>query len=406
MRQGQDDRLIYDMKTGHWATVCGRSGQLLTVTSTANDHLTSAAYGKHVIVLVPMTQVVVTSLNLPRLSQHKLRNAIPFALEDTLIDDLETYHYVIIQSANAKDKRTHVAIVAHATMQTWLDHLSTIGLNADQMIPIGYGISYKAERDVETSDASTVSPVVAIRPDNAEVLIRSGEHDVYACDVINLEFVLKSAGHNPSTVSIRNYGAENKQLIGSNCDHLPAGQFLEDISRHIMSSSVNLLEARYTTKGRKSYSKNRFKGVGLALIAFWFLSILIYPLGSYLILKQHAKELELAISDIYKKNFPKSTAIVAPKLRMQEKLNQINSQGGQQQLLLWLANIGDALAQQERIKCQRIDYQNHQLNLRIIATRSEDITLFSEALLQRGLTVKQQNASISGSTLHATLQIS
>lgn len=50
------------------------------------------ATGKEIIILVPAEDVLLTIVQLPDMSKTRLLEALPFALEDQLIADIDTLH--------------------------------------------------------------------------------------------------------------------------------------------------------------------------------------------------------------------------------------------------------------------------------------------------------------------------
>ncbi len=73
--------------------------------------LMQIAYDKQVIVIVPATDVLLTTTILPKMSQSRLQQALPYALEEQLITDVENLHFAIALK-QSNDELT-VAVVAH-----------------------------------------------------------------------------------------------------------------------------------------------------------------------------------------------------------------------------------------------------------------------------------------------------
>ena len=72
---------------------------------------------REVIVLVPSSEVLTTSVDIP-VKGTRLLAALPFALEENLAQDIEDLHFAAgIRRANG---RTPVSIVAHERMEEWL----------------------------------------------------------------------------------------------------------------------------------------------------------------------------------------------------------------------------------------------------------------------------------------------
>ena len=96
------------------------------------------AADRAVIVLVPATSVLTTTVNIPVRRGARLLAALPFALEEHVADDIENLHFV------AGERRDNgllpVAVVAHRQLQEWLERLQEVGISASKVIPENHGL--------------------------------------------------------------------------------------------------------------------------------------------------------------------------------------------------------------------------------------------------------------------------
>lgn len=97
------------------------------------ETLLPLAQNRRVVVLVPSADVRLASVRLPVRQASKALQAIPFALEDQLADDVETLHFAL--GNRQADGSWPVAVVAHARMAQWLGFFTERGLRPDAMIP-------------------------------------------------------------------------------------------------------------------------------------------------------------------------------------------------------------------------------------------------------------------------------
>lgn len=99
----------------------------------------AAVRGRPVIVLVPPTDTVTMTVQLPIRSKAKLQAALPFALEEQLADDVETLHFAAGQPRD--NGLRPVAIVAREKMDAWLAVLEDAGIQPWQLIAEHYGVA-------------------------------------------------------------------------------------------------------------------------------------------------------------------------------------------------------------------------------------------------------------------------
>lgn len=94
---------------------------------------------RKVIALVPGTEVLTTSVDLPVRAGARLQAALPYALEESVADDIDNLHFVA--GPRRDDGRTPVSVVSHECMETWLERLHEAGIHPARMIPENHGLA-------------------------------------------------------------------------------------------------------------------------------------------------------------------------------------------------------------------------------------------------------------------------
>lgn len=356
---------------------------------------------KEVQVLVPSEDVLLTSAKIPKMNRSKLMQALPFALEEQLISEVEQLHFA---TGDFQDGSLPVAIVAHEKIQQWLSVLQSWQIKADVLYPDVFALP------VEENIWHIVIKDIAI--------VRTGSFSGFACDKKNLNemlaLVLTEKGM-PTEIKIQNYSNENFSencFLDAEIKEIITEELKENTNLHYDLAKnlgqipfINLLQNTYHPKKSKFPHRSKLWKSALTLSIIWGLLLFSYPITSYFILKQRVDLLQNEISQIYKRNFPQATSLVAPKQRMESKLQKLSAEGSENHLLLLLGKIGKAMSEIPNIKINRFDFQNNQLNLDVTAAASEDFSAFTEFLQSQSLRVKQQNANLIGTRINATLSI-
>ena len=86
----------------------------------------AASEGRRVVVLVPGIEVLSTQVELPASSQARMRQIVPFSLEDSLADDIEGLLFAV--GARIGATSAAVAVVSKARLDGWLAELSAAGI--------------------------------------------------------------------------------------------------------------------------------------------------------------------------------------------------------------------------------------------------------------------------------------
>ena len=126
-------------KATRWIAVDSNGTRISTpVTGSLNEAVRDVA-GRDVIVLVPATTVLTTTVHIPARSGSRILAALPFALEENLAEDVEKLHFAA--GTRRENGRLPVAVVAHETLQEWLHRLQEAGIEAAKVIPENYGLA-------------------------------------------------------------------------------------------------------------------------------------------------------------------------------------------------------------------------------------------------------------------------
>ena len=87
-----------------------------------------------VIVLVPSSDVLTTSVDIPVKGGAKLAAALPFALEEFLADDVDDLHFA---SAMRRDNRQiPVSVVSRKLFAMWMQRLADAGIQPVSVVDI------------------------------------------------------------------------------------------------------------------------------------------------------------------------------------------------------------------------------------------------------------------------------
>ncbi len=355
--------------------------------------LTIYSQGYDITVIVPGEEVLLTQATLPKLSRQRLLQALPFALEEQLITDVQNLHFAI--GTSQADGSLPVAIITQQLMQTYIDTLKQVGISANTMVPATLALAFIPEQWQ-----------VAVLNDIC--LVRTGKYQGFACDHENLStfltLQLERAAEQPECLHIHYF---SNVIIPLNLPNIIVNEIactnknvLENMAN---DAAINLLQGTYAAKQSSSLTKKMWLASG-CVAASWIFLLFLNHIVSYFMLEHAVNKSDIAINAIYKKHFPAATSMVAPRERMQEKLKKV-SNADKNAILGLLGIIGNSLHQSPAIQLKQFDFREHALTLTIIAPSFDTLDLFSKSLKQQGLNVKQQSASIADTQVKANLII-
>lgn len=384
-----------------------------------------------VTVLVPSEDVLLLPVTLPPMSRSKLMHALPFALEEQLIGDIETQH--IVMGDLLESGEIPVAVVSHDKMSLWQTKLKEWGLQANRMLPAVLALPWE-----------TPQWHVAI---NDTCMIRNGRDSGFAGDPqIAPELIdaaLWAAANQPEKIVVHAYAKQtlssedssvqlarsqvnvtpllNQNDLVTKLSHLPSviehgiqvemkqcsqHNFLFDLAASLpTASSLNLLQGAYAAKRQRLRETKKIARVAAGLIAGFVLLLFLNPLVSSMLLQGRVSDLNAQIAKIYYHEFPNASSVVSPKRRMEDKVHKVSSQLGSNRFLLLMSYVGKAMQEATSISIKKLQYQQNHLSLEISAGNTADFTTFTEFLTHQSLSVKQQNAVVAGTHVNAVVEV-
>jgi hypothetical protein len=282
----------------------------------------------------------------------------------------------------------------------WLNQLQELNVQADILMPASFALPLEEN-----------TWVIAV---HELAIVRLNENAGFACEKNNLneflQMALTTSQVIPGEIHIYNYSQQGiahmlAMPVPIKEDFHEEKQFEKDLGNNAGKYPyINLLQGVYKSRKSRFPETRKLRKAGMMLAASLISLLILYPLVSWLILSHRASHLDIQIAEIYKRNFPQSTSIVAPRLRMEEKLKGANG-GNDNKLLILLGYLGDSMKNASGIHLKRLNFQQNKLSLELTASSSGDFSKFTEFLMQSGLKVRQENVNLLGATVSATVTV-
>ncbi len=141
------------------------------------EKLLPAARGQDVVLLIPSRDVLLTQTSVNTRNQRQLQQAVPFALEDSIADDLDTQH--IVWQTQATSSLVDVAIIRRERLREWVNALQTHQLRATSILPDLFALPWDAE-------------ATTLWEQGEHIWVRNGELSGYASSHAALPLLLDS----------------------------------------------------------------------------------------------------------------------------------------------------------------------------------------------------------------------
>ena len=360
------------------------------------------ASNAQVVVAIPSQDVLMLDVRLPGRNKQKLRHAVPYAVEDQLIDDVEQLHFAL--SPPQAEQIYSVATIDIKHMEAWTRILGAAGIHAHVMIPDVLALPVQEQSWVMLSDGD-------------KVLVRTGQYRGFVTEHGNIEVLLdaalREAKQKPRLIEL-SVPAENELSWPEAVADVTVVK--KELSQEITSMlacgyaaahGINLLQGEFSR--RENISKHLRPWYSTAaLFMVWLMWQGGLNVYQYYQLEVQNEALQGEIEQIYKRTFPKAKRVVNAPLQMRQKLKKLRKGAGQNQTSLqeMLTTAAPILQTAEGLLIKNLRYQDGRMNLELELKDLQTLDKLKEQLAQQaGWKVEIQSASTRKDKVESRMQI-
>jgi len=360
--------------------------------------------GLRTTLLVPTEDLLITSVSIPTSNKQKLRQAVPYALEEQLIDDVDDLHYAI--GAADSDGMRHVVIVKRAKMAEWLRPFDHSGLRLMACLPDIFILPQKAEG-------------WTLLIENHRALLRTANDAGYALpleglgELISTELSLQdlAEGAAPQKIDLIDCRRDADQFSTDQFDctveRIPCREGLESLITPELNRppALNLLQGEFSRSDELWRHLKPWRAAAVLLLATILLSMSGWVV-EYLRLIDQDQALQADIEKVYRQTFPSARKIINPRLQMEQKLAQLNrGQGGAGFSQLMVSAL-PVLLKVDGIKVEVLRYKQQSLEMELTLKDLPSIDKLKELMVAAGFQFKVKNASSSAGRVTGRVAIS
>ncbi|MEJ2645958.1 MAG: type II secretion system protein GspL, partial [Gammaproteobacteria bacterium] len=321
------------------------------------EDATALAAGRRVVVLVPAQDVVLTRVTLPTQHRQKALRAVPYALEEQVVGDVEDLHFALGPQQGSGEFA--VAVVARALMDRWQSQLRRAGISADLLCPETLALPW---RENEWS----------LWMDGARALVRTGANGGFEADGDILPQVLPIALEEADArpTRLRMYGGAG--LAGVDLGDVEsvteaAGDGLELLAAGIAETGpFNLLQGSYSRRAQVSRLWRPWRATAALLAVVAVVGLTGMGVESYQLSRQQ-QQLRQSIVEVFRTTFPKERRVVDARAQMAQGLEELqrSQQGGGKGFLELLGRTGAVLHEIPDVRIEGLNYRSGQLDLKL-----------------------------------------
>jgi len=366
---------------------------------------------RNIIVLVPATTVLTTSVNIPIKGGSRLRAALPYALEEQLADDIDDLHFAA--GARRESGQVPVAVVAHEQILEWLERLDEAGLSASMIVP-------------ENNGLARIPGTMSLLSADNQIMFNDGDDNEFVMqgvkpsDALAVTGALEESGNEdrvPGHLLVycspddeqrfqHDWNALRHELASVDVNLLPDGALPRLAVTVAAGNGINLLQGRY---GAKTEIGSLFQPWRYAAILFLTLGVLVFggKVADYYRLTQEETALKAQFEQVYRSIRPSDTReIVDPVAMVNSVRRSLGAPSALQVLLPSLAQLGQALQQNQAASIEAISYRAGVIDVRLTAPDVATLDKIQKAVSSAGrFSAAIQSTDQVGDKVNSRIQI-
>jgi general secretion pathway protein L len=366
------------------------------------DAATDALHAR-LTVYIPAGEVLLTRVSLPAGRRSQLLDALPYALEDDLIEDVDQLHCAL--GPKLASGEFVAAVIRKSRLESWLALLQAAGIQPRWMLPDALLLPWQPGHWS-----------LACETDSA--FLRTDHSLAWACDPAMLPTLLDrqlANGAPPGPIDV--YGCVDPELPAvfarhgvETVPHAPS-QAVElpalAMQSGLPGSELNLLQGSYAPRSRTRQRLRPWYAT-VALAASLLLLVLAGRTYEYYRLQDQNRQLAQRIEQVFRQAFPEVKRIVNPRAQMRHRLARLAGKTGAADtgFVELLARIAPPMSQTRGLQLQTLRYQSGRLDVQLEVKDLQTLEELRNRLAATGnLKVELKSANASDNKVQGRLLI-
>lgn len=376
------------------------------------DEAAALVEGRPVIVLVPATEALTTTIDLPIRAGARLLAALPYALEEQIATDVETMHFA---AGDKRDSgRRPVAAIARASIDAWLELLAEAGIQPWKVVPENYGLA-------------RIPGTMSVLIDDDCVMFNDGEDLEFALDSAKPSDALVASGHlversddtppEPSGHLVvycsaadeerlsHDWIALRHELSSVDINLLPDGALPRLAVTVASGAGVNLLQGRYGPKADYGSWLRPWRRVAVLLLVFVIAGFGAKGADYWRLTKEEAA-LQTQFTNAYQQIRPGGGAILDPVAAVNSIKRSLGTTTATPVFLASLNELAAALRSNGEADVEAVSYRAGVIDVRITSPDVETLGKIQKAVTASGqFTASIQSSDRVGDRINSRIQI-
>lgn len=354
--------------------------------------------GRRATLVVPGDDVLLAEAVVPGASPTRAQQAIPFALEEQLADDVDELHFAL--GSKEKGDLWPVAVLGRETMERIVARCAEAGLRPTELVPEPLVLPLAPVRTGRPgADDGALRTSWTGLLDGDRAVVRLSRHRGFSGEAELVPLMLDGARRDlpegtEATLALHHVEPDATLTVppGIDVETHPCDSPLALYARGLAGSPrINLLQGDYSPKQRfdKAWKPWRWTAVLAACLA---LVLLGGKWLDYRRLAEREAQLDAAIAETFQAALP-GARMQRPRRQMQGALDRIGAGGGDT-FIVRTGQIAASLATQPQTTLRSIGYRNGRFDLDLTTDALPTLDALKSEIESRGsLSMSVQSAN-------------
>ena len=372
---------------------------------------------RKVIVLVPGTEVLTTTIDIP-VRGGKLQAALPYALEEFLAEDVDKLHFAA--GTRRSSGRIPVSVVSREKLAGWLSHLAAAGIRPASVIAENYGLAripgtismLIAENGILINDGADnelvmqdVSPGDALAAIGALDNATAAETDKSDPGPAMPRHLLVYCEPGIDERYELDWMAMRNELESVDVNLLPDGVMPRLAVTVATGAGVNLLQGQFGRKTEYAGLFQPWKYAAVLLLTFFVVAVAGKAASYYSLTRQEAAYRQ-QFNEEYRQTAPGAPAVEDPASVVASLRARTGRTATPQLFLQSLEHLSRALAENSEARIDAISYRAGVIDIRISAPNVSMLDSIQRTIGESGrFTASIQSTDQDGERINSRMQI-
>lgn len=370
--------------------------------------------GASVALCIAGTQVRIHKVTIPTGNRQRFMAALPYTLEDQLLQEPESCHFVPLIKIRSRHADIPVAVLAQATIEALLKEVEVYGWRIQLMTP-DYLMIPEPEAGVWFLDV-TETPYLLRMSDHAggAALIADPGSQLPGSVLLALE----QAQSRPQTLRVRVVNQQQLEHVQQWAAQLAPYALQLDIvednwersdwlaQQPLPPASYNLLTGPYTPSRQAGQWARRLMP-SAALVAILILITGLHWTLQGATLRSESSDLRAAIEATYREAFPDARNIIDPRFQMEQQLQNLREQPAgrtEADFISRIEQLAAVIGSADQYELQMLNFDGNNITLEVSVPDYDALDQLQTQLAQTA-NVNIENAELKSGRVYSRIRL-